>query len=217
MNKPTLLIVEDSEPTRKRIEAAIIEGGRFELIASVDSYQAAVDILINESPEILLTDLDLPDGNGLDLIKMIQQPEISTKLAIVISIFGDGEHVINALKAGASGYLLKDEDYIDINKAISQMLAGGAPISPSIARYLLEELTLTPQEKRDKNLERSELTKREHEVLVMVSKGYTAKEIAEMLNLSHHTVKEYISNIYKKLSVHNKMQAVHQASIQGII
>ena len=217
MNKPTLLIVEDSEPTRKRIEAAIIEGGRFELIASVDSYQAAVDILINESPEILLTDLDLPDGNGLDLIKMIQQPGISTKLAIVISIFGDGEHVINALKAGASGYLLKDEDYIDINKAISQMLAGGAPISPSIARYLLEELTLSPKEKQNRNLEKSELTKREHEVLVMVSKGYTAKEIAEMLNLSHHTVKEYISNIYKKLSVHNKMQAVHQASIQGII
>lgn len=217
MTKPTLLIVEDSEPTRKRIETAIIEGGRFELIASVDSYQSAVEVLMNESPEILLTDLDLPDGNGIDLIKMIQQPEIKTKLAIVISIFGDGEHVINALKAGASGYLLKDEDYIDINKAISQMLAGGAPISPSIARYLLEELTLTPQEKRNKNLEKSELTKREHEVLVMVSKGYTAKEIAGMLNLSHHTVKEYISNIYKKLSVHNKMQAVHQASIQGII
>jgi len=217
MDKPTLLIVEDSEPARKRIETAIIEGGRFEMIASVDNYQSAVEVLTNESPTILLTDLNLPDGNGIDLIKMIQQPEISTKLAIVISIFGDGKHVIDALKAGASGYLLKDDDYMDINKAISQMLAGGAPISPSIARYLLDELTLSPKEKRNNNLEKSELTKREHEVLVMVSKGYTAKEIADMLNLSHHTIKEYISNIYKKLSVHNKMQAVHQASIQGII
>lgn len=217
MEKPTLLIVEDSEPTRHRLERAITEVDRFELIDSVGNYQSAVEVLNNNPPDILLTDLDLPDGNGIDLIKLINQSESKTKLAIVISIFGDGDHVINALKAGASGYLLKDEDYIDINKAISQMLAGGAPISPSIARYLLDELTLSPKKKQNRDFKQSELTKREHEVLVMVSKGYTAKEIANMLNLSHHTIKEYISNIYKKLSVHNKMQAVHQASIQGII
>lgn len=217
MDKPTILIVEDSEPTRKRIECAIIEGGRFELIASVGDYASAYDILMKASPDVLLTDLDLPDGNGLDLIKLLHLPEVSTQLAIVISIFADGKHVIDALKAGASGYLLKDDDYVDINNAISQMLEGGAPISPSIARYLLEELTLSPVKKLTISSKKKLLTNREHEVLILVSKGYTSKEIAEVLNLSQHTVKGYSSEIYKKLSVNNKMQAVYEASAQGII
>jgi len=217
MDKPTLLIVEDSIPTRKRIERAIIEGDRFELIASVGDYASAYDILISASPDVLLTDLDLPDGNGLDLIKLLHQPEVKTQLAIVISVFADGKHVIDALKAGASGYLLKDDDYIDINNAISQMLEGGAPISPSIARYLLDELTLPPVNRLTGVLKKKLLTNREHEVLLLVSKGYTAKEIAELLGISTHTVKGYSTKIYEKLSVNNKMQAVYEASIQGII
>lgn len=126
------------------------------------------------SPDILLTDLDLPDGNGLDLIRMLREPEVKTELAVVITIFGDEEHVINALKAGASGYLLKDDDFIEINNAIQQMVDGGAPISPSIARYLLSELSL-PEPQSLINC--SHLSVREQEILVLVSKGYTAKEI----------------------------------------
>jgi len=217
MDKPTLLIVEDSESTRKRIETAIIDGDRFEVVGSVGDFSSAYDILINTSPNVLLTDLDLPDGNGLDLIKLLHLPEVKTQLAIVISIFADGKHVIDALKAGASGYLLKDDDYIEINDAISQMLNGGAPISPSIARYLLDELTLSPVKKLTASLKKHLLTKREREVLILVSKGYTAREIAELLDISIHTVKGYSSAIYKKLAVNNKMQAVHEATAQGII
>ncbi len=218
VTKPTILIVEDSDITRKRLERAIQQEGRFELLDSVGSYKVAADILASNSPDILLTDLDLPDGNGIDLIKMLNLPQVSTKLAIVISIFGDGTHVIEALKAGASGYLLKDDDFIDINDAISQMLSGGSPMSPSIARHLLTELKFTSNDGVTDLAEKEcILSKREHEVLVLVSKGYSSKEIAEMLDLSYHTIKEYISNIYKKLAVNNRMQAVNEATMQGII
>jgi DNA-binding NarL/FixJ family response regulator len=217
--KPTLLIVEDNDVTRARIERAITQENRFSIIASVGSYQHAVDVIQTAQPDILLTDLDLPDGNGIDLIKMLDLPNDSHQLAIVISIFGDGVHVIEALKAGASGYLLKDDDFIEINDAITQMVNGGSPMSPSIARHLLTELNYSfTKPKADTIMPKADiLSKREHEVLILVSKGYSTKEIAKMLDLSFHTIKEYVSNIYKKLAVNNRMQAVNEATIQGII
>lgn len=212
----TILIVEDSEAARKRLEQAVVEGNRFELIGSVSTYEAGLEFIQTTPPDILLTDLDLPDGSGVDLIKYIQQPDVATQMAIVITVFGDGYHVIEALKAGASGYLLKDDDFMDINDAIVQMVEGGAPISPSIARYLLNELSFaetTAQAKENSTL----LSPREKEVLLLVSKGYTSKEIAKVLELSYYTVREYVSNIYKKLSVKNKMEAVSEATMLGII
>jgi DNA-binding NarL/FixJ family response regulator len=213
----TILIVEDSEATRKRLENAIEDGGLFELAGSVSTYTAGLEFIRNTPPDILLTDLDLPDGNGVDLIKLINLPAVTTQLAIVITVFGDGYHVIEALKAGASGYLLKDDDFMDINDAISQMVDGGAPISPSIARYLLNELSITEAVAEDEKTSVDLLSPREKEVLLLVSKGYTSKEIAKMLDLSYYTVREYVSNVYKKLSVKNKMQAVSEATLLGII
>ncbi len=214
--KPTLLIVEDSKASRERLEAAITKGGLFTLVGSAGDYETGSAMLQQLSPDILLTDLDLPDGNGINLIRQLQQPNINTKLAIVITIFGDEGHVINALKAGASGYLLKDDNFIEINNAITQMLEGGSPISPSIARYLLSELSLnkSAQEPSD---DQKVLSNREHEILMLVSKGYTSKEIGVMLELSFHTVNAHVKNIYKKLSVSNKTEAIYEATKQGIL
>ncbi|MBX2808626.1 MAG: response regulator transcription factor [Cellvibrionaceae bacterium] len=214
--KPTLLIVEDSQVTRERLEQAIIEGGHFTLVGSASTYQTARKMLKTHSPDILLTDLDLPDGTGINLIKMLHDADIRTRLAIVITIFGDEDHVINALKAGASGYLLKDDDFIEINSAILQMLNGGSPISPSIARYLLSELSLSSTAEPAAAHEKV-LSSREHEILMLVSKGYTAKEIGAMLNVSFHTVNAHVKNIYKKLSVSNKTEAIFEATKKGII
>jgi DNA-binding NarL/FixJ family response regulator len=187
--KPSLLIVEDCEATRFRLEKAITQDDRFELVGSVGEFKLAVKELTTKQPDILLTDLDLPDGNGVELIKMLGLATINTKLAIVISIFGDGPHVIDAIKAGASGYLLKDDDYLDINNAISQMLEGGAPISPCIAQHLLTELKVN--EPTPSKAQTIEITDREREVLVLVSKGYSSKEIADILGLSYHTITHF--------------------------
>ena len=214
--KPTLLIVEDTKATRERLENAITEGDSFELVGSAGSFSLGSQLLEEKSPDILLTDLDLPDGNGIDLIKRLHEPNITTKLAIVITIFGDEDHVISALKAGASGYLLKDDNFIEINNAITQMLNGGSPISPSIARYLLSELSLNPSSAVESEGEKI-LSNREHEMLILVSKGYTAKEIGVMLDISFHTVNAHVKNIYKKLSVSNKTEAIFEATKKGIL
>ena len=214
--KPTVLIVEDSTATRERLEQAIIEGDTFELVGSAEAFEPATQLLEEKSPDILLTDLDLPDGNGIDLIKMLKNENIKTELAIVITIFGDEGHVITALKAGASGYLLKDDNFIEINNAITQMMNGGAPISPSIARYLMSELGLNSKQ-APSEIRNGILSARENEILVLVSKGYTAKEIGNMLEVSFHTVNTHVKKIYKKLSVTNKTEAIFEATQKGII
>ena len=213
--KPTLLIVEDSKATRERLESAIIEGDLYELIASVGTFKEAESALQDLSPEILLTDLGLPDGNGIDLIHMLKLPTIKTSLAIVITVFGDAEHVITALKAGASGYILKDDDFMGINNAITCMVNGGSPISPTIARYLLTELSIPTQTASGEK--QGDLSAREHEILLLVSKGYTSKEIGEVLELSFHTINGYVKNLYKKLSVNSRTEAIYEATRKGII
>ena len=213
--KPTLLIVEDSKATRERIENAINEGGMYQLIASVATFSEAKAALQNLSPDILLTDIGLPDGDGIDLIHMLKLPTIKTSLAIVITVFGDAEHVITALKAGASGYILKDDDFMGINNAITCMVNGGSPISPTIARYLLTELSIATD--IDAEAKHNELSAREHEILLLVSKGYTSKEIGDILELSFHTINGYVKNLYKKLSVNSRTEAIYEATRKGII
>lgn len=216
-NKCTVLLVEDSDNTRDRIAEAVISGGQFDLLSAVGTFEEGRRLLTELQPDILLTDLDLPDGNGLDLIKLLSSSKsIKTELAIVVTIFGDEGHVINALKAGASGYLLKDDNFIEINNAIEQMVAGGAPISPSIARYLLGEFTTAPSTNSEK-VANGALSAREQEILTFVSKGYTSKEIATMLDVSFHTVNAHVKKIYKKLSVNNRTEAIYEATRQGIL
>jgi DNA-binding NarL/FixJ family response regulator len=213
--KPTLLIVEDSKATRERLENAIIEGDLYQLIASVATFEEAKTALQDLSPEILLTDIGLADGNGIDLIHMLKLPTIKTSLAIVITVFGDAEHVITALKAGASGYILKDDDFMGINNAITCMVNGGSPISPTIARYLLTELSISTQ--TESGEKQGDLSAREHEILLLVSKGYTSKEIGEILELSFHTINGYVKNLYKKLSVNSRTEAIYEATRKGLI
>lgn len=216
VTKPTLVIVEDVSATRKRLEDAIVLGNAYALLGSADSFKAGKALLDQQMPDILLTDLGLPDGSGTDLIQYFHASGGVNKLSIVITIFGDEDHVINALKAGASGYLLKDDNFIDINNAIAQMLDGGSPISPSIARYLLAELSFSTQQSGVLAND-VVLSTREHEMLLLVSKGYTSKEIGDMLKISFHTVNSHVKNIYKKLSVTNKTEAVFEAKKKGII
>ncbi len=213
--KPTLLIVEDSKATRERLENAINEGDMYQLVASVGTFSEAETALQNLSPDILLTDIGLPDGNGIDLIQMLKLSTIKTSLAIVITVFGDAEHVITALKAGASGYILKDDDFMGINNAITCMVNGGSPISPTIARYLLTELTIPVE--TESGEQQGELGAREHEILLLVSKGYTSKEIGDILELSFHTINGYVKNLYKKLSVNSRTEAIYEATRKGII
>lgn len=215
----TVVIVEDNVPTKERMEQAINKSDRFTLVGSSTTVKGGQALLAEHTPDILLTDLDLPDGNGTELIEMVNQPEQDNQLAIVISVFGDEQRVIKAIQAGASGYLLKDDPFFEIEEALDLMLKGGSPISPNIARYVLNafnKINSEPSEAVSSNKIET-LSDRENEVLILTSKGLTAKEISSHLNISHHTVSSHIKKIYRKLSVNNKTEAIQEAQNHGLI
>jgi len=205
----SVMIVEDDPIILDRLSSVVQNNERLELHASVSTVASAKACLSNSPPNVLLVDLDLPDGNGLELIQLVHKLNFDTA-TMVISVFGDEWHILKAIAAGASGYLLKDDESIQIETAIIDLAGGGAPISPSIARHLMKHFR--PEEQL---LEK--LTKRERQVLQKVAKGYTTQEIAEMEGLSYHTVATHVKNIYRKLSVNSRAEAVFEALKMNLI
>ncbi len=209
----TVLLVEDDAPTRERLASVISGHPGLTLLASVGNCADAFAALGEGTPDVMLTDLGLPDGHGNDLIKAVGQrhPTVS---CLVITVFGDEKHVIEAIAAGASGYLLKDGNADAIGKAIMQVTQGGVPISAAIGRYLLNRIRHPEPIEVQQPLT---LSQRELEVLQEVELGYSYKEIAERLDVSFHTVNTHIKRIYEKLQVHSKSAAVRAARSQGLL
>jgi DNA-binding NarL/FixJ family response regulator len=217
-----ILIVEDQEHTRNRLADAIRQHPDLDLVAEAETVAQGLGYLNSLQPDVLLTDLNLPDGNGIELIRSAAAGD--TTESMVITVFGDEKHVVSALQAGATGYLLKDCDAVDVSKAILQMRGGGSPISPSIARHLLKhfhppQANLPAEQPATPDSEKSgpALTRREHEVLRLIAKGFSYQEIAETLSLSVHTVTSHIKHIYRKLAVGSRGEAVYEASQIGLL
>lgn len=164
---------------------------------------------------MLLTDLGLPDGNGIDLILAIRQLKLATE-AMVITVFGDERHVFQAIEAGATGYLLKDSDATSIGDAIMQLLEGGSPISPAIARHVLRRVKQHSVES-DSPQQSSLLTSRELEVMTLLGKGLTYGEVAQALGMANGTVTTHIKHIYRKLAVRSRGEAVFEAMQLGLL
>ncbi len=204
--------MEDDASTRTYLEDAVSARGELTLEAAVGSVAEAREQLASKHVDVLLTDLGLPDGSGIELIE-----EASRKggiLSLVVTVFGDEEHIVEAIEAGAMGYLLKDQSPDDVGRAILDMLGGGSPMSPAIARYLLRRMRV---EKSDAASDVPELSEREREVLGFIVKGFTYAEIAELTGISQHTVSTHIRKIYRKLSVHSRGEAVYEALQLGIV
>lgn len=206
-----VLLVEDNEPTRERLAGVITKTPGLELIGEAGTLALAQALLRQELPDVLLTDLGLPDGSGIELIKEVRSASQNVE-AMVISVFGDERNVIAALEAGAAGYILKDDSLEQIGGSIQQLLDGGSPISPSIARHLLRRFQKPPEPEEDTaEVAKSPLSARETDVLTAVAKGYTYNEIADILNISFHTVSSHIKHIYRKLEVSSRSEAVFEA------
>ncbi len=209
----TVLIVEDDPLTRRRLEAVVASVPSLRWVGSAGCASDARQAL-NVVPDVLLVDLDLPDGSGIDLIREARAAAARTH-AMVITVFADEQHVMAAIEAGAQGYLLKDGSADYIGRSIADLLAGGSPISPPIARYLLQRFQgAPPAAARD---EPSLLTAREREILSLVAKGFSVPEISEMLQISEHTVTTHVRHIYRKLEVTSRSQAIYEAVNLGLI
>lgn len=203
MSKLTrVIVVEDDPEVLQRFTSMIVASPHFQLVIACDNVADASKALDNFQADVLLTDLGLPDGNGLDLIRQAYQTHPAMHI-MVISAFGDEKHVINAIEAGATGYILKDDDHAEVESAILQMCAGGSPISPAVASHLLKRLR--PE------TDSANLTKMELGVLQLIAKGFTAQEAADMKYISYHTVTSHIKNIYRKLHISTRAEAVQEA------
>lgn len=209
----SVLIVEDDPPTRKRLEAAVAAVPELELMSSTGSAREARAAL-RGAPDVMLVDLGLPDGNGIDLIREAKRLASRTR-AMVITVFADEQHVMGAIRAGAQGYLLKDGSAEYIARSIEDLLAGGSPISPPIARYLLQSLQQAPEPATRE--EAPILTDRELEILTLVAKGFSVPEVGELLGISGRTVTTHVQHIYRKLEVSSRSQAVFEAVNLGLI
>lgn len=220
-SKPTatcrILLLEDDRPIRERLAGIIETWPQGRLVAACATLAEAIQVIEREAIDLLITDLRLPDGHGVQAIRTLrtQQPRAE---AMVISVLADDRNVIEAIEAGASGYLLKDSDPINIIDAITDLLGGRSPISPTIARTIIRRIagrdahqSIPPPDHSEK------LTPREMDILWGIAKGFTYGELAERLQISKQTVPVHIKNIYRKLQANNRSEAVYEASRRGLI
>jgi len=212
----TVLLVEDDPATRARIATALAAHPQLELLGAVGSCAEAFAALSAREPEVLLTDYGLPDGDGVQIIRRARELGYRTA-SMVITIFGDEQRVIWALEQGALGYLLKDGDEEQITRGVLDLVAGGSPVSPGIARYLLKRLSAPAAQPAGESPPAGKLTPREAEVLGYIAKGFTYKEMAELAGVSPHTINTHVRHIYEKLEVTSRSEAVFEAAQIGLV
>lgn len=201
----TISVIEDNEQFRNALEAIINNQDEFALIGSYDSAEKAMNGVIASPPDIIITDITLPGMRGTELIVRLKD-KLKTTQFMVCSIHDDDETIFDSLKSGASGYILKDPvTTADIVKAIRELYNGGSPMSPFIARKVISSF-----QKPAINDPDSLLSQREREVLEWLAKGLLYKEIAERLGVGTETVKKHLKNIYQKLHVQNKIEAINK-------
>ncbi|MEO2079364.1 MAG: response regulator transcription factor [Leeuwenhoekiella sp.] len=170
----------------------------------------------NSNIDLILMDIEMPVLNGIEATALVKQKYPQIKI-IMLTVFDNDEHIFNAIKAGADGYLLKETSPNILEKGIRETLSGGAAMNPSIAMRTLKLLRNPESISNLQEREEISLSSREVEVLEQLSKGLSYTKIAENLFLSPSTVRKHIENIYKKLQVHSKIEAVEKARQNNII
>ncbi len=217
----TVLIVEDEPEFLQHFSAAVQADAELSLIGAVATGRAGLALLDAQPPDVLLVDLGLPDVGGLELIRHAARHHPACDV-LVVTMFADDAHVIGSIEAGATGYLLKDAKGPRIAAAIHELRAGGSPISPSIARRVLKRFRVgsdatPPVPAQTPPAEPSPLSERETEILRLVAKGLSFDTVGETLSISPHTVVTHVKNIYRKLAVHSRGEAVYEASQMGLL
>ena len=216
-----ILVVDDDEAFRESVCAAIARDDAMVLAAQAGSVARAREAIVRGNFDVALVDLGLPDGNGIDLIREIAQTRPETDV-MVITVFGDEAHVLASIEAGATGYLLKRSLADTLGATVRELRAGGSPISPVIARQLLQRFkrgaaVAAAASAATAVVDDGGLSEREREVLLFIAKGFTVGEIANMLHLSAHTVATHVKHIYRKLAVHSRTEAVYEAGRMGLL
>jgi DNA-binding NarL/FixJ family response regulator len=228
MDRLRVAIIEDEPEFRLRFERILGAEPWIELCGSAADAAAGRALIERDAADLYLVDLGLPDGDGRDLIRLATQHRPDVDI-LVVTVFGDDAHVIAAIEAGATGYLLKDTEPRQVLDWIRTLRSGGSPLNPVIARRLLQRFraaaggtpaTDPPGQGGDATpgvAEANPLSARETEILRLLAKGLSYAEIGDLLGISAHTVTQHIKKIYRKLSVHSRGEAVFEATQMGIL
>ena len=216
------LILEDNSVLGKKFSRIVNQWPEATLVAYCSTLNEALTVIKHEKIDLFISDLNLPDGSGVTAIELMSALYPHGR-SIVISVLSEREAVVDAIKAGAIGYLSKDDSTVNVLQSLKSVMAGNSPISVNIARHILnmvrpestvEGKTVVKDDNDDTTIT---LTTRETQVLTAISEGYTYREIAKILFISHKTVPVHISNIYRKLQVNNRSQATYKAIKLGLI
>jgi DNA-binding NarL/FixJ family response regulator len=214
-----ILLVDDEPPLLARLQRILLRLGYAQdrLHRAGDIASARVSAA-DTRYALALIDLGLPDGNGIELIRWLRARDAAVSI-LVISAWSTEDMILDALRAGATGYLLKERDDLEISVSLRSAARGGAPIDPFIARRILA-LAAAPATGAPRTPAvplREALTERESGILEFVAKGFSNQEIAVTLKLSRLTVETHVKRIYGKLSVHSRTEAVHEARALGLL
>jgi DNA-binding NarL/FixJ family response regulator len=218
-----VLIVEDEPEFLNRFSEAVLSDKSLHLLGAVASGSEAIALLNESAPDVMLVDLGLPDTDGVEVIRHTAARHPNTDI-LVVTMFGDDEHVLASIEAGATGYLLKDTSIERIVAGIREIRSGGSPISPTIARRVLTRFRAAPSPAATTLrgsgaplTDSTPLSARETDILRLVSKGLSCAEVGEHLSISSHTVVTHVKNIYRKLAVHSRGEAIFEAGQLGLL
>jgi len=214
-------ILEDEAHVRRLFEQAVASDPGLSLVFSAQSVKEAKKLAAARAAQVYLVDLGLPDADGREFIRWIaaNQPDAN---CMVVTVFGDDEHIVSSFAAGATGYLLKDAPVAEIVQSINDLIAGGSPISPSVARRMLQHFlpnrATASIHLGDKPSDpQVTLSEREHQVLRLIEKGLTYEEISQVMGITWHTVTGYLRRVYRKLQVNSRSEAVFEARQRGLL
>lgn len=198
-------IVDDSDPIREHLTKLISEAPGFKIVTTYFNAVQAIGDIHKHDIDVVLMDISMPGLNGIDAVSILKEKMPLTQF-MMITVHDDDENIFNALKAGASGYILKNTPDDKIIESIVDLKNGGSPMSADIARRVVASF----RQPANPNSEIDMLTNREREIVELLCKNYTYKEIGEQLYISRETVKKHIKNIYEKLHVQDKFEAIQK-------
>ena len=213
MNKPiNVMIADDHSMVREGIKQLLELDGDIVVNAEASNGRQCIDTLDEKQTDVLLLDINMPNMNGLQVLQYIRETKKKVKV-LILTIHNEVEYLIRAVEIGVDGYVLKDSDSTLLKKAIFSIYRGETFIQPELAPMLRARL----DEKKNMSTSDDSLTKREIEVLKLLAEGLFNKEIAYMLAISEKTVKNHVSNIFKKINVSDRTQAAVYAIKNNIV
>ncbi len=210
MTQIKVTIIEDIEDIRQGFYFLINTHNEYNCIASYSDAEKALEDMKNNIPDVVIMDIGLPGISGIECTRIIKNRFPSVQI-MICTVFEDDERLFGALSAGASGYILKSTSPNKLLESIKEIFNGGSPMTSQIARKVVETLQI-PVKANNIASEEYNLSSREKEILKLLAEGYRNKEIAEKLFITHYTVKSHIYNIYEKLHVKSRIEAINKIS-----